>query len=31
VNYLSPSMMKQLSQLIEEKLGGSGIEFKVFP
>ncbi|CAK7336464.1 unnamed protein product [Dovyalis caffra] len=31
VNYLSPSMVKQLSQLAEEKLGGSGIEFKVFP
>ncbi|KAH8512588.1 hypothetical protein H0E87_006028 [Populus deltoides] len=31
VNYLSPSMVKQLSQLTEEKLGGSGIEFKVFP
>ncbi|KAB5565021.1 hypothetical protein DKX38_005075 [Salix brachista] len=31
VNYLSPSMVKQLSQLTEEKLGGSGIEFKVLP
>ncbi|KAL3599593.1 hypothetical protein D5086_007511 [Populus alba] len=31
VNYLSPSMVMQLSQLTEEKLGGSGIEFKVFP
>ncbi|OAY36266.1 cytosolic sulfotransferase 15 [Manihot esculenta] len=29
LNYLSPSMVKQLSQVMEEKLGGSGLEFKV--
>ncbi|KDP40565.1 hypothetical protein JCGZ_24564 [Jatropha curcas] len=30
VNYLSPSMVEQLKQVMEEKLGGSGLEFKVF-
>nr|UOI39552.1 Sulfotransferase 2A [Betula platyphylla]UVJ47665.1 sulfotransferase 2A [Betula platyphylla] len=30
VNYLSPSMVEQLTKLMEEKLGGSGLSFKVF-
>lgn len=29
VNYLSPSMVDQLSQLMEDKLGGSGLTFKL--
>nr|ADX97329.1 sulfotransferase-like protein [Mangifera indica] len=31
VNYLSPSMVEQLSQIMEEKLAGSGLTFKLFP
>ncbi|XVE68421.1 hypothetical protein DITRI_Ditri09bG0067400 [Diplodiscus trichospermus] len=30
VNFLSPSMVEQLSKTIEEKLGDSGLKFKVF-
>ena len=30
VNYLSPSMVEQLSQIMEEKLDGSGLTFKLF-
>ncbi|KAF2300850.1 hypothetical protein GH714_017797 [Hevea brasiliensis] len=29
MNYLSPSMVEQLTQVMEEKLGGSGLEFKL--
>ncbi|KAK7322602.1 hypothetical protein VNO77_25990 [Canavalia gladiata] len=29
VNYLSPSMVEKLSKVIEEKLGGSGLSFRV--
>lgn len=29
VNYLSPSMVEKLSKIIEEKLSGSGLSFKV--
>jgi len=28
-NYFSPSMIEKLSKIIEEKLGGSGLSFKV--
>ncbi|WJX92973.1 hydroxyjasmonate sulfotransferase [Trifolium repens] len=31
VNYLSPSMVEKLSKIIEEKLSGSGLSFKVCP
>ncbi|KAK4592319.1 hypothetical protein RGQ29_016737 [Quercus rubra] len=31
VNYLSPRMAEQLSKVMEEKLGGSGLSFKVLP
>ncbi|CAB4268358.1 unnamed protein product [Prunus armeniaca] len=31
VNYLSPKMVERLSKVIEERLGGSGLGFKVFP
>ncbi|KAK4757954.1 hypothetical protein SAY87_019255 [Trapa incisa] len=31
VNYLSPAMEQQLSKVLEEKLGGSGLEFKISP
>jgi len=30
VNHLSPTMVEQLTELLEEKLGGSGLSFKVF-
>ncbi|EEF24263.1 Flavonol 4'-sulfotransferase, putative [Ricinus communis] len=30
VNHLSPSMVERLTQVMEEKLGGSGLQFKVF-
>ncbi|KAL5570639.1 hypothetical protein UlMin_027214 [Ulmus minor] len=30
VNYVSPEMAKKLSKVIEEKLGDSGLKFKVF-
>jgi hypothetical protein len=30
VNYLSPTMVKQLTKLMEEKLGAAGLSFKVF-
>ncbi|XWS74591.1 hypothetical protein CRYUN_Cryun01aG0011600 [Craigia yunnanensis] len=30
VNFLSPSMVEQLSKIMEEKLGDSGLRFKVF-
>ncbi|XP_050232082.1 cytosolic sulfotransferase 15-like [Mercurialis annua] len=30
VNYLSPSMVERLTNIIEDKLGGSGLQFKVF-
>lgn len=30
MNYLSPRMVERLSNIIEEKLGGSGLKFKVF-
>ncbi|KAK8693841.1 hypothetical protein V6N13_071409 [Hibiscus sabdariffa] len=30
VNYLSPSMVEQLSRIMEEKFGDSGLKFKVF-
>ena len=29
INYFSPSMIEKLSKIIEEKLGGSGLSFKV--
>ncbi|BFG20533.1 hypothetical protein CerSpe_068070 [Prunus speciosa] len=31
VNYLSPKMVERLSKVIEERLGSSGLGFKVFP
>jgi hypothetical protein len=31
VNYLSPSMVEKLSKIIEDKLSGSGLSFKVCP
>lgn len=31
VNYLSPKMVERLSKVIEDKLCGSGLRFKVFP
>jgi estrone sulfotransferase len=31
INYLSPSMVEKLSKIIEEKLSGSGLLFKVCP
>ncbi|CAJ2668826.1 unnamed protein product [Trifolium pratense] len=31
INYLSPSMVEKLSKIIEEKLSGSGLSFKVCP
>ncbi|KAK4587584.1 hypothetical protein RGQ29_018836 [Quercus rubra] len=30
VNYLTPRMVEQLAKVVEEKLGGSGLSFKVF-
>ncbi|XP_050380866.1 cytosolic sulfotransferase 15-like [Argentina anserina] len=30
VNYLTPKMVERLSKVIEERLGGSGLRFKVF-
>ncbi|KAG6630415.1 hypothetical protein I3843_13G014400 [Carya illinoinensis] len=30
VNYLSPRQVEQLTKVVEEKLGGSGLSFKVF-
>lgn len=30
MNYLSPRMFERLSNIMEEKLGGSGLKFKVF-
>jgi len=29
INYFSPSMIEKLSKIVEEKLGGSGLSFKV--
>ncbi|KAK9912581.1 hypothetical protein M0R45_036439 [Rubus argutus] len=31
VNYLTPMMVERLSKVIEERLGGSGLRFNVFP
>jgi len=31
INYLSPSMVEKLSKILEEKLNGSSISFKVCP
>jgi estrone sulfotransferase len=31
VNYLSPSLAEKLSKIIDEKLSGSGLSFKVCP
>lgn len=31
VNYLTPSMVNQLKQVMDSKFSGSGLEFKVFP
>jgi estrone sulfotransferase len=31
INYLSPTMVEKLSKIIEEKISGSGLSFKVCP
>ena len=31
VNHLSPQMVEKMSRVTEEKLGGSGLKFRVFP